>query len=141
MKEKYVIWVFAGAVFLGTLGVASWRHGSRSSDEPGAQLRGATASHSIRMPDHPFQAAVQPQAAPPSAPAAQSPPAQATQSAPAQAPQSPPLSTAGDISPAPIQTSPLAAPDPVYEQSRDDYKQREKLMDEIAARARAQQAN
>lgn len=130
MKQKHIIWGCAGAVFVVTLGITSWRNGLGSSDEPSARPIGA-ASQSIDLPGpipkHPFQGAVTSPVAPPPAPTQSPPPAQTTQSAP--------QPTAGDI-PSPTQAEPSTAPDPVNEQSQDDYKERAKLMEEIAARAR-----
>ncbi len=130
MKQKYAVWGLAGAVFLVTLGITSWRNGLWRSDEPSAQPSKAAASHPIDKPNpipkDPFQAAM----APPAAPA----PAQPAQ--PAQPTQSPPQSTVG-TAPTPTQDGYPTAPDPNYEQSQDDYKQRAKLMEEIAARARS----
>jgi len=128
-----MLWGFAGAAFLVTLGITSWRNGRWSSDEPSAQPGGATTSHSINMPrglpQHPFGTAVIPPAAPP--------PAQTTQSPPPPEPQ--PQPTVGNA-PSPLQDRDSTAPDPNYEQYQDDYKQRAMLMEEIAARARSQEA-
>jgi hypothetical protein len=131
VKQKHIIWGCAGAVFVVTLGITSWRNGLGSSDEPSARPIGA-ASQSIDLPGpipkHPFQAPVTSPVAPP--------PAQTTQSPPQ------PQPTAEDI-PSPTQVAPATAPDPVNdpfnEQSQDDYKERAKLMEEIAARARENQ--
>jgi hypothetical protein len=135
VKRTYIGWGLAGAAFLVTLGITSWRNGLWSSDEPSAQSGDAAASHSIQMPapmpKHPFQAAVIPPAASP--PPHTTLPAQTTPP-PAQANQSPPEPTAGNA-PNSMQNTPTA-PDPLHEQSQDDYKQRAKLMTEIAERAR-----
>ena len=137
VKQKYTVWVFAGAAFLVTLGITSWRSGLWSSGEPGAQPGGATASHSSDKPNpipkDPFQAARITQVAPP--------PAQTTR-LPAPTPQpeteteAQPEPIVGNA-PIPTQDTQATAPDPVYEQSQEDYKQRAKLMEEIAARARS----
>jgi len=132
VKQKYTVWALAGVAFLVTLGITSWQNGLWSSGEPNAQPGGAAASHSIEMPspipEHPFQTTVIPPGAPPPAQITQPRQDDITQS-PAETIQAPqPQPTAG----------PLTAPDPVNEQSQDDYKQRAKLMEEIAARARAQ---
>jgi hypothetical protein len=125
VNQKYAVWGFAGAAFLITLGITSWRNGLWSSDEPSAQPGGAAASHSIAKPNpipkDPFHAAMIRPAA--------SPEAQQTT-------QSPPQPTVGNA-PSPTQEGPPPAPDPIYEESQSDYKQRAKLMEEIAARARA----
>ena len=127
VKQKYAVWGVAGAAFLLTLGITSWRNGLWSSDEPSAQPggSGAAASHSIDRPNpvpkHPFQAAIIPPAAPP----------------PAQTTQLPSPPTVGNA-PSPTEDRGSTTPDPIYEQSQEDYKERAKLMEEIAARARAQ---
>ena len=134
MKQKFTVWGLAGAAFLVTLGITSWQNGLWSSGEPSAQPDGVAANRSIDKPNpipkDPFQAAVPPAAAalPPAAmaPPAAPPPAETTQS-----PPQPPVENA------PTQAMDSTAPDPVYEQSQDDYKQRAKLMEEIAARARS----
>lgn len=132
MKQKYAVWVLAGSAFLATLGITSWRNGLWSSDEPGAQPVKAASSRSINTPNpipkDPFQATGVPPAAP--APA----PAQPTQSAPEPLP--PPPEPAVGIASSPPPYTQSAPPDPISEQSQDDYKQRAKLMEEIAARAR-----
>jgi hypothetical protein len=136
VKQKYAVWGFAGAAFLVTLGITSWRSGLWSSDEPSAQSRSAAASHSIDrsnpIPKDPFQAATIPPAAPPPARATPAPP---PPSPPQQ--ESPPQPTVGNA-PSPPQEGHSTAPDPTYEQAQDDYKQRAKLMEEIATRARSQ---
>ena len=136
MKQKYAIWGFAGAAFLVTLGITSWRNGLWNSDGPGAQPGGTAVSHSIQksnpIPKDPFQ----PARILPAAPA----PMQATQSPPQQLPSQPqpqPQPTV-ENAPTPMEVTPPTAPDTIYEEALDDYKQRAKLMEEIAARARAQ---
>ena len=134
MKQKYAVWGVAGAAFLVTLGITSWRNGLWSSDEPTAQPGSAAASHSIDKPNpvpkHPFQAAM----ITPTAPQ----PAQTThlQPQPAETTQPPPTATVANA-PSPTQDRLSTTPDPIYEQSQEAYKQRAKLMEEIAARARA----
>jgi hypothetical protein len=130
VKSKYTVWGLAGGAFLITLGITSWRNGLWSSDEPSAPPRGVAPSHSIGLPSpipkDPFQAARLPPAAPP--------PVQTTQPLPPPLPQpQPPVGNA----PSPTQEMHVAAPDPIYEQSQDDYKERAKLMEEIAAQARS----
>jgi hypothetical protein len=112
VKHKYVIWGLAGAAFLVTLGITSWREGLWSSDEPNAQAGGAAASHSSPTPTHPSQVVETPPAA-----AAAAPPRAA----------------------APNDTPPPAPSPGSLEQAQDDYQQRAKLMQELAERARAQQ--
>jgi hypothetical protein len=135
VKQKYTIWVVAGAAFLVTLGITSWRNGLWSSDEPSAQPGGAAASHSIDMPvpipKDPFQAAKPAQSTqPPPSPSSQ------LSSQPSPSPQPEPEPTVGN-DPSLRQDGQSTAPDPIYEQSQDEYKQRAKLMEEIAARARS----
>ena len=132
MKQKYAVWGFAVAAFLVTLGIMSWQNGLWSSDESSAQSDGAAASHSIHVPNpipkDPFHAAVTPSEAPPAATPAAAPPSQTA--------QLPPQPTIGTGS-SPTQARQSTAPDPVYEQAQDDYKERAKLMEEIAAQARS----
>jgi hypothetical protein len=135
VKQKYAVWAFAGAAFLVSLGIMSWRNGLWSSGEPSAQPHGVAASHSTDrsnpIPKDPFHAALSPSAAPP--------PAQTTrpQSQPQLEPEPQPQPIVENaLSPPPDGLS--TGPDPIEEQSQDDYKQRAKLMEEIAARARSQ---
>ena len=138
MKQNFAVWGFAGVTFLVTLGIMSWRNGLWSSDEPGAQSGGATASHSTAapnpIPNDPFHAAIKPPAAPPPSlsaqPQAQPQPEQQPEP---QSQQQPTAETASS----PTRVGPPAGPDPIYEQAQDDYKERAKLMEEIAARARS----
>jgi len=134
MKQKFIVWGLAGAAFLVTLGITSWQNGLWSSGEPSAQPDGVAANRSIDKPNpipkDPFQAAVPPAAAAPP-PAAMAPPAAPPPAETTQSPPQPPVDNA------PTQAVDSTAPDPVYEQSQDDYKQRAKLMEEIAARARS----
>jgi len=134
VKQKSTVWGLAGAAFLVTLGITSWRNGLWSSDEPTAQPGGVAVSHSIDKPNpipkDPFHAAVIPPAPPP-------PPAQ-TQTTQLPPPPQPPVENApSGNAPSPTQAMYSTAPDPLYEQAQDDYKQRAKLMEEIAARARS----
>ncbi len=139
MKQKYVIWGLAGAAFLVTLGISAWREGLWSPDEPSAPASGVAASHSLPMPEHPFQAAVN-TPAPVSSAATVSPP---TAVLPPKASMPPPVTASpptqpgdGNAASAVTNAGPLSV-DPPHEQSQDDYVQRAKLMQEIAERARA----
>lgn len=134
VKQRYTVWGLAGAAFLVTLGVTSWRNGLWSSDELTAQPNRTAASHSIPtptpIPKNPFQTATTPPAAPP--------PVQTTQPPPQLQPTPEPLpQPAVGVASSPTQYTPPTAPDPIYEQSQEDYRQRAKLMEEIAAQARS----
>lgn len=136
VKQQYAIWAFAGAAFLVTLGIASWRNGLWNSDEPSAQPARAAVSHSTDVPSpvanpipkDPFQAAGIRSAAPPPVQAQTTPSPPQPQPQPAPSVGNPPI-PAGELPP--------TAPDPTYEQSQEEYKQRAKLMEEIASGARS----
>lgn len=66
VDQKIITWGLAGAAFIVTLGISSWQEGLWRSDQPSARTGDLLiVRDSIRIPQHPFEAASSSDAAPP----------------------------------------------------------------------------